>query len=319
VCQGKPPGPAALAADSSPAVRVGLSRVFGLAETTGARILRARAERRFSNLADFLERVRPTPPEVESLILAGALDGLGRTRPTLLLEARVSAPAVARLAPRTPVLVVPGGDELAPPPVAPAPVPALPEFDRFERARGEARATGLWFSAHPLDSPELEAARRDAVACAELPRRVGQRVALVGLTCAYRRVETKRGEPMLFASIADASGLAEGTLFTSAYRVWGPAARASVVRIEGRVEETLDAVTLNVERVIALDGSAPDPRSAGAPAPPAWRGEGGRAGVTEGGPRESGLPPRETPRSPNSISAHRAAVRARSRHPEVKT
>ncbi|HTO90034.1 MAG TPA: DNA polymerase III subunit alpha [Candidatus Sulfotelmatobacter sp.] len=313
-----PEGAAAESLDARPAaarvsaraVRVGLSRVFGLAETTGARILHARAERRFSNLADFLERVRPTPPEVESLILAGALDALGRSRPTLLLEARVSAPAVARLAPRTPVLVVPGGDELAPPPVAPAPVPSLPEFDRFERARGEARATGLWFSAHPLDSPELEAARRGAVACAELPRRVGERVALVGLTCAYRRVETRRGEPMLFATIADASGLAEGTLFTSAYRAWGPAARASVVRLEGRVEEALDAVTLNVERVIALDGSAPSP------APHAWRREQVAGRSAEGA---AGLSPRETPRAPNGISAHRAAVRARARHPEVKT
>ena len=240
------------------AVRTGLSRVYGLAETTGARIRRARASRRFANLADFLERVRPALPEVETLILAGALDTLGRSRPTLLLEARVSAPAVARAAPRAPALLAPGGEELAPP-IAPAPVPELPEFDAHQRARGEARSTGLWFSAHPLDAPELAPARRGSIRCADLERHVGKRVALVGLTCAYRRVETKRGQPMLFVTIADASGLAEGTLFTGAYRAWGPAARASVVRLEGRVEAALDAITLNVDRVVALDGSAPEP------------------------------------------------------------
>ncbi|MEO5617285.1 MAG: hypothetical protein ABIS67_05910, partial [Candidatus Eisenbacteria bacterium] len=147
--------------------------------------------------------------------------------------------------------------EMAPPPVAPAPVPELPEFDMHQRARGEARATGLWFSAHPLAAPELAAARRGAIACADLEHHVGRRVALVGLTCAYRRVETKRGGPMLFVTIADATGLAEGTLFTGAYRAWGPAARASVVRLEGRVEAALDAITLNVDRVVALDGTAP--------------------------------------------------------------
>lgn len=245
------------------AVRVGLSRVFGLAETTGARIVRARATRPFAALADFLERVRPTLPEVESLIFAGALDVLGRSRPTLLLEARVSATAVARTPPRAPALLVPGGAELAPPPVAPAPVPELAEFDVHRRARGEARATGLWFSAHPLDAPELAPARRDTVRCADLPQLVGRRVALVGLTCAYRRVETKRGEPMLFVTIADGSGLAEGTLFTRVFRTSGAAAHATVVRLEGRVEEALDAVTLNVDRVIPLDGSAP-PRSTAA-------------------------------------------------------
>jgi DNA-directed DNA polymerase III PolC len=238
------------------AARVGLSRVFGLAETTAARIVRARESRPFASLADFLERVRPTLPEVEMLVLAGALDRLGRSRPTLLLEARVSGPAVARAAPRAPALAAPDGDELAPPPVAPAPVPALPEFDAHVRARGEARATGLWFSAHPLDAPELAAARRDTIACAELARHVGRRVALVGMTCAFRRVETKRGEPMLFVTIADASGLVEGTLFTRAYRAFSPAARATVVRLEGRVEEALDAITLSVDRVVALDRPA---------------------------------------------------------------
>jgi len=249
-------------ADERPhrAVRVGLSRVFGLAETTGARIVQARETRPFATLADFLERVRPTLPEVESLVFAGALDGLGRSRPTLLLEARVSAPGVARVPPRAPALIAASGAELAPPPISPAPVPDLPEFDAHRRARGEARATGLWFSAHPLDAPELAAARRDTVACADLPKLVGQRVALVGLTCAYRGVQTRRGEPMLFVTIADSTGLAEGTLFTRVYRAAGAAAHASVVRLEGRVEAALDAVTLDVERVVPLDGSVP-PRS----------------------------------------------------------
>jgi error-prone DNA polymerase len=73
----------------SRSVRVGLSRVFGLAEATGARIVAARGERPFASLADFTDRARATLPEVESLILAGALDRMGRTRASLLLEARV--------------------------------------------------------------------------------------------------------------------------------------------------------------------------------------------------------------------------------------
>jgi hypothetical protein len=118
---------------------------------------------------------------------------------------------------------------------------------------------------------------------------VGRRVAVVGLTCAFRRVETKRGEPMLFVTVADASGLAEGTLFTGAYRAWGPAARATIVRLEGRVEEALDAITLNVDRVIALDGSAP-------PVP------GTTAGLGSGAPAHPAIPPRDVPRSRNGVS-----------------
>ncbi|NOT33627.1 MAG: DNA polymerase III subunit alpha, partial [Candidatus Eisenbacteria bacterium] len=48
------------AAPAQPAVRVGLSRVFGLAEAAGARIVAARTTRGFVSLADFVDRVRPT-------------------------------------------------------------------------------------------------------------------------------------------------------------------------------------------------------------------------------------------------------------------
>ncbi|HEY6195728.1 MAG TPA: hypothetical protein VI504_11865, partial [Candidatus Eisenbacteria bacterium] len=54
-------------------VRVGLHRVQGLAHATGERIVTARP---FASLADFADRVRPTPPELDALILAGALDRL---------------------------------------------------------------------------------------------------------------------------------------------------------------------------------------------------------------------------------------------------
>src|SRR5204863_8491 len=58
---------------SGRAVRVGLSRVFGLHEATGERIVAARAIRPFGSLADLVERVRPSLPELESLVFAGAL------------------------------------------------------------------------------------------------------------------------------------------------------------------------------------------------------------------------------------------------------
>ena len=244
-------------------VRVGLGRVFGLAEATGERIVAARAERPFRSLANFADRARPTLPELESLVLAGALDFTGRTRPSLLLEARVGASPVRqpRRVVRAPVLVTPDGAALAPEPVSPVTAPDLPEFDPAERVRGECRATGLWFSAHPLEVLVPERApgvRRPAtggpgaVPAAQVPAHVGRRVAVVGLPCAYRRVETKSGDTMLFLTLADRSGLVECVLFPDALRAHAQAVRAQVVRVEGRVDETLDAVTLVVERAAAL-------------------------------------------------------------------
>ncbi len=244
-------------------VRVGLSRVFGLADATGARIVAARAERFFRSLADFAERVRPALPELESLILAGALDTLGRTRPSLLLEARVLAagraidPARSRSAEPALVLAATGGGDFLPDAVAPAEIAELPEFDAAERVRGECRATGLWFSGHPLALWAGADERRGVTPAADLERRAGQRVAVAGLPCARRQVETKSGGLMLFLTLADPSGLAECVLFPDAYRRFAAALRGEILRVEGRVDETLGAIAINVQSLQAIgDGTA---------------------------------------------------------------
>jgi DNA polymerase III alpha subunit len=169
----------------------------------------------------------------------------------VLLEARAGARAVAAGG-RTPaahgVTLI---DAEAEPPV---PVPALPEFDLADRVRGEVEATGLWFSGHPLDTMVTATARRGAIEAASLPRHVGRRVAVVGLPCAHRRVETARGERMLFLTLADRSGLAECVLFPDAYRANAHATRGQVVRAQGRVDESLGAVTLAADRATTLAG-----------------------------------------------------------------
>jgi DNA polymerase III alpha subunit len=248
------------------AVRVGLARVFALSAATAARIVRERAAGRFASLPDLLERVRPSADEIEPLVRSGALDALGRTRPSLLLEARVAAARglfTRRRAEREPALADGAGAALLPHPVAPIAAPELPEFAPSERVRGELESTGLWFSAHPLDV--FVGDTGPATPAAALGERTGRRAALVGLLCAWRRVETRSGGVMLFATLADKSGVAECVLFPPVYRMFAEVMRASMVRVEGRVDETLGAFTLVVERAIALDGSAVWAAGTGAP------------------------------------------------------
>ncbi len=230
-------------------VRLGLGRVFGLSEAAIARLLEARAGRPFRSLADLIARAHPALPELESLILAGALDFTGRTRPSLLLEARVTpAPATAP----APALVASDGRELAPDPVAPTTVAELPEFDPRERVRGECQATGVWFAHHPLDVLVPAGALQGVTPAADVPPRAGTRVTVAGLPCAMRPVETRQGGVMLFLSLADRTGLVECALFPDTYRAFARAVRGQVVRVEGAVDETLGAVTVVARRVEAL-------------------------------------------------------------------
>ena len=149
------------------------------------------------------------------------------------------------------------------------------------------RSTGLWFSAHPLEVLVADEARRGAVPIASLrtPRsgaardqtarppapdppgardplphaRAAERVTIVGLRCAARRLETRQGGLMLFATLADQSGLAECMLLPDAYRAFADVMQASILRVEGRLDRTLDTLTIVVERAIALDAAALEP------------------------------------------------------------
>ncbi|MDQ7778872.1 MAG: PHP domain-containing protein [Planctomycetota bacterium] len=72
------------------AIRIGLAEVKGLSQRTVLVILRERERGRFSSLADFLARVRcVTQPEVENLILCGAMESFGLTRPQLMRQWRL--------------------------------------------------------------------------------------------------------------------------------------------------------------------------------------------------------------------------------------
>jgi DNA polymerase III alpha subunit len=256
------------------AVRVGLHHVAGLAYATGERIVAERDHGPFASLADFVDRTRPTPPELESLVLAGALDWTARARAALLLEARIGVALAARAGGRRTAAGAPAF--LAPEAAAPRPggeaLPELPEFTLAERVRGEFAATGMWFSAHPLRAFAAADARRGCVDAAALERHAGRRVAVCGIPCASRRTESRSGGFVLFTTLADETGLAECVLFPRDYARLGPAMRGEIVRAEGRVDETLGALTLVVERATAVGSgehraeSAPSRNRADSPA-----------------------------------------------------
>ncbi len=251
--------------DAPRCVRVGLHRVQGLTHTTGERILAARP---FASLADFADRARPTPPELDALILAGALDrlaGVGaapRTRAAMRLEARVyealahTVPTRHAANPRIAGLVAPDGAPLAPAAHALRPggdaLPELPELPLADLVRGEFATTGLWFAAHPLDVFIPRAALHGCVSASTLERHVGKRVSVCGIPCAARRVEAKSGGIVMFTTLADHTGLVECVLFPDTYRRWSAHMRGEVVRAEGRVDDALGALTLIVERAEPL-------------------------------------------------------------------
>jgi DNA polymerase III alpha subunit len=223
------------------AMRVGFLAVKGLTQRTLRRLIQARGEHPFRGLADFHARVRPQQTEAEALILVGAFDRFGKTRPQLLWELELLAKE--RASPSDTPL--PLGEE-----TEAAAIPFLPEFSLEEKLAFEEEHLEMTPTAHPL------AGYRDALAgdgltrAAELQEHVGKEVRIAGWLTANRRAPTKDNLFMEFLTLEDETGLMEVTLFPATYQKFGHLIRsAGPYLVEGRVEEQFGAVTLRAERL----------------------------------------------------------------------
>jgi DNA polymerase-3 subunit alpha len=97
------------------------------------------------------------------------------------------------------------------------PVPAL-EDRREELNAWEKETLGLFLSSHPLK--EVRAALRQRVDCslAQLgERKDGDQVTVGGMIAECKRIRTRKGDPMMFATLDDLEGQVEMLVFNSAY------------------------------------------------------------------------------------------------------
>jgi error-prone DNA polymerase len=174
---------------SSPPLRLGLRYLHGLGEAGRARLLAARGEQSFSNLADFCRRTRLPRPLIRDLIRAGALDSLGGPRRQLLWTL--------------------GGLHYEEEVLVEAPeIPAeLPELTEREALRWDYELLGLSPDDHPMRlwRPRLRA--RGIVSAAELAAQTpGRVVEVAGMVIVRQAPPTAKGH--LFITLEDETGLA---------------------------------------------------------------------------------------------------------------
>jgi DNA polymerase III subunit alpha len=117
------------------------------------------------------------------------------------------------------------------------PIPAE-EFDQAELLAIEKESIGLFISAHPLK--EVREALRAAVDCplAELAgKRDEEWVTAGGIITAAKKIRTKKGDPMMFATIDDLEGSVETLIFAKALEEYGAdPAVDEIVLIRGTID-----------------------------------------------------------------------------------
>lgn len=172
-----------------PAVRLGLCLVKGLTAQTAERIVQARAQQAFADVADLARRARLDVKELNQLAAADALRSLAGHRRQQVWQgaALKSAPALLRDAPI---------DE------APLALPAAPEGEEIVH---DYAALGLTLRRHPLALLRERLARRGMHSSAELKALPhGRQVIACGLVIGRQRPATAKGT--IFVTLEDETG-----------------------------------------------------------------------------------------------------------------
>jgi DNA polymerase-3 subunit alpha len=242
--------------------------VKGLGYQAVEAIIRARDEDGpFTSVWDFCRRVdcqSVNKKASESLVKCGAFDSLEGTR-TGMMEALPRAQSAgqqaqddARSGQSSFFDLDGGGTEDAAAHQDP-PIVSL-EDDRKQLNEWEKETLGLFLSSHPLK--EVRPALRARVDCSLADLRDKQKypdgasVTVGGMIAECKRIRTKKGDPMMFATLDDLEGQVELLVFNSAY-----AANADkvdldkIVIVRGRVDHKEEGET----KLVAQDVEAFEP------------------------------------------------------------
>ena len=144
-----------------------------------------------------------------------------------------------------------GGRVLRPPERT---LPALRDYDTRQSIALEQQLLGLTPTAHPMTLFEERARAADAVRTIDLPRMVGRPATVAGWMTTYRRVRTKKGEPMKFVTLEDRHGLVEINFYPAAYRRCGHLLMGyGPYLVHGKVDDHLGSITLSADSVELLE------------------------------------------------------------------
>lgn len=231
-------------------IRFGLDALKGVGFAAVEAIKKAREkDGPFTSLWDFCRRVDSrsvNKKAIESLIKCGAFGSTGATRKGLLsvLETAQQAGGQAQLDAQIgqgSIFDLAGGDADTPAtPIAAASDPPIPgdEFDQRDLLAMEKESIGLFVTEHPLKRLRAALVANTDCSCSEvIGRRDGEWVKVGGMVSAAKKIRTRSGTQVMFATLDDVSGSVEVVLFEKVMLAVAEAMKVDeVVIVRGRVD-----------------------------------------------------------------------------------
>ena len=272
----------AKAPDGQLGILFGLGAVKTVGQGAVDAIIRERKNGAYRDIFDFCRRIDTSECNkrvVESLIKAGAFDGMGGNRPQLLAVFESAMDANSSLRKQT----VDGQISLFDMAFGGAPLvqenhtlPSLPDYPLRQRLALEKEIAGVYITGHPLDDyrdvlGKLPFSTADLDGLEEREDRGlsldGQIVDMGGILTEVKGKATKKGAYMGFITLEDLTGQIECLVFPKVYeRYQGMMAVDDLVVLHGRLSiREEEAPKLLVEKLIPLEAWHPEESAPAAP------------------------------------------------------
>ncbi|MHB8917485.1 MAG: DNA polymerase III subunit alpha, partial [Desulfocucumaceae bacterium] len=211
----------------------------------------------FGGFADFCSRLDTRVVNrrvMENLIKSGAMDSLGQRRAQLM----ASVDAGLNLAQQSQKDRANGqisllefwGDEVRN--TLALNMPDIQEYSDSEMLAMEKEAIGFFLSGHPLMEYRYSLAQLNGATVAEIKELEGEAaVTCGGMLTSVKKINTKRGEPMAFATLEDLTGNLEVVFFPRTYRGCQKLVQNDqVVIVRGKASNTGENVKILAEEVL---------------------------------------------------------------------
>lgn len=221
--------------DGHHAVRLGLTSVKGIGVADAERIVAARRERPFADMADVIRRCGLTRAQQEQLATAGAFDDFGLSRRQAIWNAGHTDGADR----------LPGTAIVTPPPM-------LPGMSEVEVTLADLEATQISPREHPFEHLRPMLDERGILPVEGLARHEpGRRILVAGLITHRQRPYTAGG--VTFLNLEDETGMLNVVVFDAVWQRHRAVARSSAaVVVRGRLEHQQGAVNLVAEVIEPL-------------------------------------------------------------------
>ncbi|BAV33857.1 DNA polymerase III subunit alpha [Sulfuricaulis limicola] len=238
----------------------GLGAIKGLGAAAIEAILQERhREGPFRDLFDFCQRIdlrKVNRRVLESLIKAGALDGLGTHRAALMASLNAALAAADQ---HSRNLEAGQSDIFGATAAAPTEAhvyETVAEWSEEQRLDGERDTLGLYLTGHPIARYAEELKAITDATIAEIKPSSDSTLVVAGLVVAQRTMQTRRGDRMAFVTLDDRTGRLELAVFSDLYAQSRELlAKDTLLVVEGQVsvDEYTGGFKMSAEKLYNID------------------------------------------------------------------